>query len=343
MFNRKLNRTILLTVFGVCYGCGNDEPPEAVIYDHELADSAISVEGKKVLFINSYHKGNRWSDDIENGVRKIFDQSSRAVDLKFFRMDSKRNKSEKFMKLAALRAKQLILTWEPEIVIAADDNASKYIVSPYIKGTSTPVVFCGVNWDASEYGFPCANITGMIEVNAADELVKLLRQYAKGDRLAIIAEPTFTTKKVIRSYKSNLGLTFTEEVFPEDFDEWKKEYLRLQSEADMLIFLSHSGVEGWDHEKAVKFIHDNTQIPSGCSGDHLASYALVTYGKIAEEQGVWAASAALRILDGTPPGQIPIVKNSQLKIILNMQLAKKLEIKFPLDLLDKSILLTSER
>jgi hypothetical protein len=32
-----------------------------------------------------------------------------------------------------------------------------------------PVVFVGVNWDASPYGYPTANVTGSVEV----ELIEL--------------------------------------------------------------------------------------------------------------------------------------------------------------------------
>jgi len=32
----------------------------------------------------------------------------------------------------------------------------------FIKNSTIPIVFCGINRDVSDYGFPCSNITGMI-------------------------------------------------------------------------------------------------------------------------------------------------------------------------------------
>ncbi len=58
--------------------------------------------------------------------------------------------------------------------------------------------------------------------------------------------------------------------------------------------------------------------------------------KIAEEQGWWTGKTALRILDGTPPADIPVTTNKESKILLNIQLAKRLGITFPMELLEKA-------
>ena len=47
------------------------------------------------------------------------------------------------------KAKAEIDAFKPDVVIAADDNASKYLIEPYFKDAALPFVFCGVNWDAS--------------------------------------------------------------------------------------------------------------------------------------------------------------------------------------------------
>ncbi|MCP4577871.1 MAG: hypothetical protein GY846_16480 [Deltaproteobacteria bacterium] len=81
-----------------------------------------------------------------------------------------------------------------DVVIAADDNASKYLIKPFYKDAGLPFVFCGVNWDASNYGFPYRNVTGMIEVAGAKELVKILQGYAKGSRVALLADDTLSSE-----------------------------------------------------------------------------------------------------------------------------------------------------
>ena len=51
---------------------------------------------RKVLYVNSYHEGYVWSDDEEKGFFKAMDRSDLPIDLKVFRMDTKRNDSEEF-------------------------------------------------------------------------------------------------------------------------------------------------------------------------------------------------------------------------------------------------------
>ena len=55
--------------------------------------------------------------------------------------------------------------------------------------------------------------------------------------------------------------------------------------------------------------------------------------KIPDEQGEWSAMAALRIIDGTRPQDIPITKNEKGTLIVNLGLAEKLNIVFPPNIL----------
>jgi hypothetical protein len=120
---------------------------------------AGATEKKKVFFIDSYHEGYEWSDGIVRGVRSVLGDS---VELKIHRMDTKNNPSEDFARNAGEEARQAIAAWGPEVVIAADDNASRHVVAPFFANTDLPAVFCGVNWDASVYGFPTKNVCGTV-------------------------------------------------------------------------------------------------------------------------------------------------------------------------------------
>lgn len=95
-------------------------------------------------------------------------------------MDTKRNPAEEFSKAAALKARTTIEEFRPDVVIASDDNASKYLIMPYYKDAELPFVFCGINWDASIYGFPYKNVTGMIEVALVSEIFRHLKNTPRG-------------------------------------------------------------------------------------------------------------------------------------------------------------------
>ena len=65
-------------------------------------------------------------------------------------------------------------------------------------------------------------------------------------------------------------------------------------------------------------------MPTGAIYDFMAPYTLVGFTKVAEEQGIWAAQTAIRILSGTKPSDIPITENKQYKVIWNERIATKL-------------------
>jgi ABC-type uncharacterized transport system substrate-binding protein len=104
----------------------------------------------------------------------------------------------------------------------------------------------------------------------------------------------------------------------------------------MLIVYNYAGIQGWNEGEAKKFVREQTKIPTGCVHEFMAEYTLVSYAKIAEEQGEWSAGAALQILSGKPPKDIPVVTNQKGQLYANLAIAKKLNVTFPLATLKAS-------
>jgi ABC-type uncharacterized transport system substrate-binding protein len=307
-----------------------------------------NVIKKKVLFVNSYHEELGWSKGIINGVLDIFENKTDQpfatewmVDLKIVHMDTKRNKSEEFIKRAAVSAKKIIEEWEPDIVIAADDNASKYLIVPYFKDNKLPFVFCGVNWDASIYGFPFSNVTGMIEVTLVEPAIRTMSAYAAGNKVSILVANTLTGKKEALYISEIIGGASNIE-YLNSFYEWKQKYMEMQHNSDMLIMVGLNGINDWNREEAKLLIINETKIPSVMFYSEWAEYTLFTFATSPEEQGKWAAKTALEILNGKSPEEIPIIQNKQARIYLNMMLAKKLGITFPMELIEQATFVSEE-
>lgn len=117
------------------------------------------IAAKRFLYVDSCHEGFTWSDGITNAIQKTL--RGHDVNLKIHRMDTKRNPDEKYKIRAVRIAKSMIDNYRPDLVIASDDNASKYIIMPYYKNGSLPFLFCGVNYSADAYGSPYSNVTEM--------------------------------------------------------------------------------------------------------------------------------------------------------------------------------------
>jgi ABC-type uncharacterized transport system substrate-binding protein len=222
----------------------------------------------------------------------------------------------------------LIQEFKPDVVIASDDNASKYLVMPYYRDAELPFVFCGVNWDASIYGYPYRNATGMVEVDLADQMVELLRPYAQGNRIGYLSITSFSEHKITRIYNQRFFHGRMKVYLVKTFSEFKQAFINAQKEVDMLHISNYAGIDRWDQDEAEKFILEHTRIPTGARLPWMKPFALITLAKVPEEQGIWAANTALKILRGTPPSAIPIVTNKRARLAINMKVAKHLGIVF---------------
>ncbi|MDM8545208.1 ABC transporter substrate-binding protein [Candidatus Venteria ishoeyi] len=302
--------------------------------------AVYAQNAKKILFINSYHQGYAWSDGIIEGVRSVLDnptlktQFKQGLKLEMIEMDTKRNHDEQFRQKAALRVKNKIESFQPDVVIAADDNASRYVIKAYYQDSDLPFVFCGLNWDSSIYGFPYKNVTGMEEVSLLPQVLNHLKTYAKNKKsIGFIAGNAETSRKELKYHHKLFNIQYDKVYFVNSFAQWKEKYLQLQDEVDMLMMLNHAGINDWDIEAAKHFVEKNTQIPSGTMNKWDMPYAMLGITKIAQEQGRWAAHASLKIIQGIKPREIAITQNTEGKLILNMRIVNKLGIHIALPLL----------
>jgi hypothetical protein len=288
-----------------------------------MPDKTPAFQGKRIMYVDSYHEGYAWSDGIIEGLRSSLNGT--GADLKTIYMDTKRNGSEDFKVRAGILAKQGIDAWDPDLLIACDDNAFQYLVMPYYRDASLPVVFCGINWDASAYGAPYSNTAGMIEVSHTTRLVELIRGYSNGSRIAFLSVDTETEHKNLEYYEGRLNITFTRAYFVTGFDQWKDRFVAVQDEADMVILENNAGIPDWDNAEAEQFVLDNTRIPAGATNEWMIPYALIGLTKVPQEQGEWSGMTALEILNGTAPYKIPIARNKEGRFSVNLKIAKKLD------------------
>jgi ABC-type uncharacterized transport system substrate-binding protein len=279
---------------------------------------------KLVFHLDSYHQGYEWSDGIDEAIRATL---AGHATLKTFYMDTKRQGTPTQVQKAAEAALAAIRTAQPDIIIASDDPAVKYVIVPYFKNGPTPVVFCGVNWSAEPYGLPTPQVTGMIEVSPILEALDLVRKrYPSTHRLGILTEHTLTedTERAWLEPKyRSLGFDVTYAMVA-DFATWKQEFRRLSDQADVVFLPTNGAIQGWNDAEAQAFVEQNIRKPVVTVIDFMMPYAVFALTKIAQEQGQWAAETALAILSGKRPGDITVVRNRRRQAWFNPVLAEKI-------------------
>lgn len=306
----------------------------------QIEETAQSYANKKIVWVDSYHESYEWSASIESGLKDAL--ADTGVDLKVIRMDTKLNPSDEFGVEAGKQANTEIEAFAPDVIIACDDNAQKFLVVPYLMNSETPIIFCGVNWDASIYGYPTNNITGVIEVELPTELVDLLKMFATGSKIGYLTVESETESKVADIYNSQF---FNNEMVlysVKTLDDFKDAFIKAQDEVDILFMGNNAGLADWDQAEMETFIRDNASIPSGTINSWMTPYSLVTLAKRGEEQGDLAVKAALSVLDGTPINEIPVVENKEGQLILNFDLAERLDVVFTPSMLRNAEIYSSQ-
>lgn len=156
---------------------------------------------------------------------------------------------------------------------------------------------------------------------------------AKGNRIGFIADDTETNHKEVEYYKKLFNMEAVP-CFADTFDHFEKGFVEIQGKVDMLVFYNYVAIRGWDDAAALDFIEKNTKVPTGTMQDGPMKYCLIGFLKVAQEQGIWAANAALKILDAESAGKIPVARNKEGRLVVNARLAQKSKMQIPMNLVE---------
>jgi hypothetical protein len=291
--------------------------------------AAAESAPKRCLHVASYHYEYVWTQKIEDSIRKNL--KGACGELETFYLDGKRTPSG--VARRAVEAKALIEKSRPDVVIVSDDLAVQNVLQRHFRDSPIPFVFCGLNWSAAEYGLPYANTTGMIEVNAIDDLLRDVGLVVSPLRKGVcIAENTETGRKICSRYatefaKKNVKLELK---FPNSYAGWASLYTSYQSSGVDFVFLAIvHGIPDFDFAKARVLVRERSRKLSVAVYDWMLPISMLALTNLAEEQGDFAAAAARQVLAGVRPSSIPIVVNRKWNLFINEDLANRAGIKFP--------------
>ena len=284
-----------------------------------------------MLLVHSYHQGYRWVDTITEGVRSAIQGTGLELDI--FCMDAKRHTDEAWKIDAGRRARKRVDQFHPDIILAADDDAQEYFATFYLN-TALPVVFTGVDADPSKYGYPAANVTGVIERPHFKESLAFAQQLRPIKRIAVLSCHDSTSILALGFMKQEqLDVEVAEWLMVDDFDGWKKAVERFNRSVDAIVIRSYQAVKkpGSSENVAPRDVAawtcEHATVPTIAFHDfEIEDGLLVGVVKSGQEYGRIPAEYALRILAGTPPSSLPIVKPQQGIKMINRSTARRLGI-----------------
>lgn len=293
----------------------------------------------KVLVVMSYDPTYPWSVEIREGITHVLPET---WDIRYVYLDTKRYIEQGDKK--AEEAYALYQEFQPDGVIAADDNAQTMFVVPYLKDkVKTPVVFCGVNFPPESYGYPASNVTGIVEHPFLAETVGFLKQIDPSLKTIghlIKKSPTgdayfqqfqaAVSQYAINSAAFNMPSTFEEAIaMAED----------LKTQCDALFIMTMNGLHDatgtpLTEEQIVPVLVKTFGKPTCTDLQAYVTYGvLCSVGQSGQVQGSLAAEMLEQVLNGTPLAELSIIRNYQGRRMLNVSALRELALKPTLPIL----------
>jgi len=310
---------LLLTIFSMGGICGKES----------------SHGPKKILLIHSYHAEYPWVAAISRGVAKAV--HGKNILIETYYMDTKRNTSLEFKVEAGRLAIERINKWNPDIVITSDDNAQIYVTKRFV-GKRPYFVFCGVNADPKEYGFPASNVTGIAEHPHFGESINFLHEIAPFVKtIAVLSDDDPTSVGALTFMQNEeTGIKVVSYKLTDAFEQWERRIKEDNTSVDAVaIYMYHTLKEkksrtSMDPKKVMEWTVDNCRLPTvGFFEFAVEDGLLCGVAESGEEHGFEAGEMALQLLDGADVRSLPIRYAKKGIRMINMKTAEKLGIVIP--------------
>lgn len=351
-----LRISLLLVIAVIAMGCSvlastpsGEEQSQPVPTEQPAEEIAQASAPKfKILHIMSYHSPWEWTDSQLNGFKTAL--KGVDVEYKVIQMDTKNHSDEEWKQKVAKEAKDLIATWQPDLVYTSDDDVQKYVVQDYIN-KDIPFVFSAVNTDPKEYGFVGSkNVTGVIEHQHFVESVELLKKIAPEVKtIAVVVDDSpfwNAVTQTMREEESQLpaDVKIVSYDLIKTFAEYKQKVNEYQSTVDAIALLgifNFKDEQGNNvpYQEVQRWTAENSKLP-----DFSFWVDRISYGTLASvtvsgyEQGLAAGEMARGILvEGKSPSSFPMKPTVKGEPVISLARAKALGLN-----IDSEILLTAK-
>lgn len=229
-----------------------------------IAIIAHNMSKPRILILQSYGPDYAWTRDIDVGIRRVLGDGGYV--LRWHYMDLKRHPWLESKQSAGVQARHVIDEWQPDVLIAIDDDAQEYAAKYYVNKpgirTGIRIVFAGTNGSVSPYGYDKAgNVTGILErkplAALRDALLQLGLLTRGGMRIVEICDASETVKldhEFIADFDWK-PLRYTGAHLLKTYDEWQHAILAADREADVILTTNY--------RRLSRSATDRTLVPPG--------------------------------------------------------------------------------
>ncbi|HON44347.1 MAG TPA: bifunctional serine/threonine-protein kinase/ABC transporter substrate-binding protein [Planctomycetota bacterium] len=297
---------------------------------------------KRVLLVFSYEKDILWDIHIRQAILETFEnhllRSDKEIVVRDFYINAKKESEEEKIQSKIHQAIHLIRSWRPHLVITIDDLATGYI-TPHFFHSSIQFVFCGVNNDIKEYGFPQKNVTGICEdVFVKQTFQKIDTFLPTAKNYVILIEDTPIASEMLQHIHQELEtipLYCLETFCSANWEEWKQCLKQYESQVDFFYIPMYHNLKDEQGNyissaDVLQWILGNIEKPFlGLLDFNIKQGALFGVVATGKKQGEIAGYYGVQILKGKTADAFPIFHLPRGELYINRKTAKRYNITIP--------------
>lgn len=273
----------------------------------------------RILVVHSYHQGNRWTDNIDAGLRTVLASEAPLAEVSVEYLDTKRFLPDRLLATAEplFRAKYRDARFD--VIITSDDNALAFVLSLRDElFPGVPLVFCGIN-DTSIYSLgPGSNTTGVIEDfdirGSLDVALSLLPDtrsvFSINDSTESSLANISRLREIMPQYADRVSFTELSNITAEELVS-AVQNLPPDSIILHLNFFRDSRGRVFNYRESIELVGQATNRPMFTAWDWYMGHGVVGGLVVSgHRQGEQSAAMALRILRGEAAESIPVQRRS---------------------------------
>ncbi len=301
-----------------------------------ISAAADKNSGKKyVLYLNSYHKGYKWSDDITEAIESKIRQ--KPFEIVFFveYMDTKKINDSTYLNRLPGIYNLKYNRYKFDAVICSDNNALDFMIK-FGKRVfpGVPVIFCGINSAKGMELKRTKGFTGIIEVPAYREnLDFVLKLHPGTEKIIFITDATSTGAAIsrqIRNFLTSYNRKLQYEIWDnKTINEMRRDFRNLPEHSIVFLSFFFQDREGvtYEYYESTSLITEYSPFPVYSFWDFNLNHGTAG-GKVigGTSQGRAAADMALEIIGGKDTDQMKIRTESPSSYMFDYNILRKFNI-----------------
>ncbi|RJQ65531.1 MAG: hypothetical protein C4519_27645 [Desulfobacteraceae bacterium] len=326
----KMKRIGLVVVIGLCLSMMSIFPAMAA----KKVTVVSGVSEESAMAVGNYQ-------EVYDGIKA--EMSPKGITPEFLFVELEKSTDEAARQARGKEAADKIRQARPDLVITVNDNATKHIGSHI---SDIPVVFTFVWGTPESVGLPKPNITGVLRRSYAVDIFKMAKQLSGVNTVALLSKNNLSMAGIKKMFEVKgdvmekaSGVKYMDMFLCDTFDQWSQQVLNFKYDVIYLADTSRliKADKELSREETVRWTVENAKVPVIAGSDiDVKSGALFAIVSSSKEWGRQAAAMGVKILGGTPVGQVPIEQMQKGSLIVNVKTAKQMNVNIPYEILSSA-------